>query len=189
MHTTAGAFFLFSRAPSPFPPRTRARQEKRHRARERLSDARVSPAARAHRDGERRRKRKKRTHASVASPCPRCGDRAAAVDAEKRVGEGSAPKHTPNKKTHPPSPNPLPLSPPLQIRFLILFSRQGKVRLSKFYVTLPPKDRAALTRELVASVLARPPRACSVLEVNDFKVREEKREERGEREMEKKRGA
>ena len=45
------------------------------------------------------------------------------------------------------------------------------MRLSKWYVTLPPKERAALTREVTASILARPPRACSVLEVNDFKVR------------------
>ena len=87
-----------------------------------------------------------------------------------------------NKEPPPPPPPPLFHSrpphlsnpslphPTLQIRFLILFSRQGKVRLSKWYVTLPPKERGALTREVTSTILARPPRACSVLEVADFKV-------------------
>ena len=54
----------------------------------------------------------------------------------------------------------------LQFRFILLLSRQGKVRLSKWYVTAPPRERARLTRDLCAAVLGRPLRGgtCNVLE-------------------------
>ena len=50
-------------------------------------------------------------------------------------------------------------------RFILLLSRQGKVRLSKWYITAPPRERARLTRDLCAAVLGRPLRGtCNVLE-------------------------
>ena len=82
-------------------------------------------------------------------------------------GVPTSKRNAPRSPLTPTIPHP-PFPP--QIRFLILFSRQGKVRLSKWYVTLPPKERGALTREVTSTILARPPRACSVLEVADFKV-------------------
>lgn len=36
----------------------------------------------------------------------------------------------------------------LQIRFVLLLSRQGKVRLAKWYTTLSQKDRAKITKEV-----------------------------------------
>ena len=44
-----------------------------------------------------------------------------------------------------------------QFRFILLLSRQGKVRLSKWYITAPPRERARLTRDLCAAVLGRGP--------------------------------
>ncbi|CAM9022924.1 unnamed protein product [Wickerhamomyces anomalus] len=41
------------------------------------------------------------------------------------------------------------------INYLILLSRQGKVRLSKWYIPLSQKEKTKITRELTALVLAR----------------------------------
>ena len=41
------------------------------------------------------------------------------------------------------------------ISFIFLISRQGKVRLSKFYETVSAKERTKLTREVAALVLNR----------------------------------
>jgi AP-1 complex subunit sigma 1/2 len=65
----------------------------------------------------------------------------------------------------PPPPPPPNLSQPPQFRFILLLSRQGKVRLSKWYITAPPRERARLTRDLCAAVLGRPLRGtCNVIE-------------------------
>lgn len=60
------------------------------------------------------------------------------------------------------------LSP--QIRFMLLLSRQGKVRLSKWYTTVNQKERARIIRELTPQVLARPLKLCNFLDWRDTKV-------------------
>lgn len=102
----------------------------------------------------------------LRQPARRDARSRAAAAARPREARGARARFQP--RAHAPHP---PIS--TQIRYLLLFSRQGKVRLSKWYVTRPPKDRAATTRAVVRDVLARPPRSCSVLEVGDYKVREE----------------
>ena len=42
------------------------------------------------------------------------------------------------------------------IHFALLFSRQGKVRLSKYYVPYSQKERGKLVKEVTASILSRP---------------------------------
>lgn len=53
---------------------------------------------------------------------------------------------------------------------MLLFSRQGKLRLQKWYVPLSDKEKKKITRELVQTVLARKPKMCSFLEWRDLKI-------------------
>uniref|UniRef100_A0A0B6ZUI8 AP complex mu/sigma subunit domain-containing protein n=1 Tax=Arion vulgaris TaxID=1028688 RepID=A0A0B6ZUI8_9EUPU len=56
------------------------------------------------------------------------------------------------------------------MQFMLLFSRQGKLRLQKWFVAHPDKTKKKITRELVTLVLARKPKMCSFLEWKDLKV-------------------
>lgn len=67
--------------------------------------------------------------------------------------------------SHPPTP-----VPPHQMRFMLLFSRQGKLRLQKWYLATSDKERKKMVRELMQVVLARKPKMCSFLEWRDLKV-------------------
>ncbi|XP_069378554.1 AP-1 complex subunit sigma-2 isoform X3 [Paralichthys olivaceus] len=58
----------------------------------------------------------------------------------------------------------------LKMQFMLLFSRQGKLRLQKWYVPLSDKEKKKITRELVQTVLARKPKMCSFLEWRDLKI-------------------
>uniref|UniRef100_A0A8C5DQZ7 AP complex subunit sigma n=1 Tax=Gouania willdenowi TaxID=441366 RepID=A0A8C5DQZ7_GOUWI len=58
----------------------------------------------------------------------------------------------------------------VQMQFMLLFSRQGKLRLQKWYVPLCDKEKKKITRELLQTVLARKPKMCSFLEWRDLKV-------------------
>ncbi|KAH0238548.1 AP-2 complex subunit sigma, partial [Aureobasidium melanogenum] len=55
-------------------------------------------------------------------------------------------------------------------RYLILLSRQGKVRLAKWFTTLSPKDKAKIIKDVSQLVLARRTRMCNFLEYKDSKV-------------------
>ena len=52
------------------------------------------------------------------------------------------------------------------INYLLLVSRQGKVRLSKWYVPLTPKEKVKIVRDAAAVAIGRPAKLCNVL---DFK--------------------
>lgn len=54
--------------------------------------------------------------------------------------------------------------------FMLLFSRQGKLRLQKWYVAHPDKLKKKITRELITTILARKPKMCSFLEWKDCKI-------------------
>lgn len=41
---------------------------------------------------------------------------------------------------------------------MLLFSRQGKLRLQKWYVAHPDKVKKKITRELITTILARKPK-------------------------------
>uniref|UniRef100_A0A915LRP4 AP complex mu/sigma subunit domain-containing protein n=1 Tax=Meloidogyne javanica TaxID=6303 RepID=A0A915LRP4_MELJA len=56
------------------------------------------------------------------------------------------------------------------IHYMLLFSRQGKLRLQKWYVAYPDKVKKKITRELVTTILARKPKMCAFLEYKDLKV-------------------
>ena len=57
-----------------------------------------------------------------------------------------------------------------QIKFLLVVSRQGKVRLAKWYQRVRPKERIRIRREVTAMVLSRPGKLCNFLEWRDDKI-------------------
>jgi hypothetical protein len=56
------------------------------------------------------------------------------------------------------------------MRFLLLLSKQGKVRLSKWYVSMNSKEKQALVRELSAVIPLRRGKMCNVIEYKDMKI-------------------
>ncbi|CAF1151503.1 unnamed protein product [Adineta ricciae] len=56
------------------------------------------------------------------------------------------------------------------IQFILLFSRQGKLRLQKWYTPQTEKSKKKITRELIAAVLSRKPKMSSFLEWKDLKI-------------------
>ena len=58
----------------------------------------------------------------------------------------------------------------LQINFLLLISRQGKIRLTKWYRTYSSKEKARALREVSSMVLGRAPKTCNFIEWKDKKI-------------------
>nr|XP_033814784.1 AP-1 complex subunit sigma-3 [Geotrypetes seraphini] len=56
------------------------------------------------------------------------------------------------------------------IRFMLLFSRQGKLRLQKWYISLSDKEKKKITREVTQIILARNQKASSFVEWKDLKL-------------------
>lgn len=56
------------------------------------------------------------------------------------------------------------------MHFMLLFSRQGKLRLQKWYVSMSEKNKKKTTRELISTILARKPKHCSFVDWKDLKV-------------------
>lgn len=78
-------------------------------------------------------------------------------------------------------PSPSPLRPSVdgahagamvlpQIHYMLLISRQGKIRLSKWYSTYTPKEKQRITREVSALVLNRAPKMCNFIEYKEQKI-------------------
>ncbi|WDK20649.1 clathrin adaptor complex small chain [Colletotrichum graminicola] len=58
----------------------------------------------------------------------------------------------------------------MAIHYLILLSRQGKVRLAKWFTTLSPREKAKIVKDVSQLVLARRTRMCNFLEYKDSKI-------------------
>uniref|UniRef100_A0A8C6TU25 AP complex subunit sigma n=1 Tax=Neogobius melanostomus TaxID=47308 RepID=A0A8C6TU25_9GOBI len=56
------------------------------------------------------------------------------------------------------------------MRFLLLFSRQGKLRLQKWYTPLSEREKKKIIRDMTTMVLARQPRTCNFLHWKDLKI-------------------
>nr|XP_057935349.1 AP-1 complex subunit sigma-3a isoform X2 [Doryrhamphus excisus] len=56
------------------------------------------------------------------------------------------------------------------IRFLLLFSKQGRLRLQKWFTPLTDREKKKVIRDMMAIVLARPPRSCNFLQWRDLKI-------------------
>ena len=57
-----------------------------------------------------------------------------------------------------------------QIQFVLLFSRQGKLRLQKWFESIPEKNKKKISRELITNILSRKPKMSSFLEWKDYKI-------------------
>jgi len=58
----------------------------------------------------------------------------------------------------------------MAINWILLISRQGKVRLAKWFSTMSPKAKLKITKDVTQLVLARRTRMCNFLEYKDSKV-------------------
>ncbi|XP_054165881.1 AP-1 complex subunit sigma-2-like isoform X2 [Oppia nitens] len=56
------------------------------------------------------------------------------------------------------------------MQFMLLFSRQGKLRLQKWFAAYQDKTKKKTTRELINIILSRKPKLCSFLEWKDLKI-------------------
>ncbi|XP_071328029.1 AP-1 complex subunit sigma-3a [Trachinotus anak] len=56
------------------------------------------------------------------------------------------------------------------MRFLLLFSRQGKLRLQKWFTPLTDREKKKVIRDMMLLVLSRPPRSCNFLQWRDLKI-------------------
>ncbi|WFC95806.1 AP-1 adaptor complex sigma subunit Aps1 [Malassezia brasiliensis] len=57
-----------------------------------------------------------------------------------------------------------------QIQWALLISRQGKVRLSKWYSTMSQKSKSKIVKDVTQLVLARRSRMCNFIEYKDSKI-------------------
>ncbi|CAG8608978.1 12291_t:CDS:2 [Ambispora leptoticha] len=58
----------------------------------------------------------------------------------------------------------------MAIKYVLLVSRQGKVRLAKWFNTLSPKEKQKIIKEVTQMVLSRRTKMCNFLEYKDEKV-------------------
>ncbi|KAM4557175.1 AP-1 complex subunit sigma-3b isoform 2-T2 [Fundulus diaphanus] len=56
------------------------------------------------------------------------------------------------------------------MRFMLLFSRQGRLRLQKWFTAMSEREKKKIIREMTTMVLARPPRTCNFLRWKDLKI-------------------
>jgi len=56
------------------------------------------------------------------------------------------------------------------IQFVLLFSRQGKLRLQKYYTSQPESNKKKLSRDIISKILSRKPKMSSFLEWRDLKI-------------------
>ncbi|KAI6239089.1 AP complex subunit sigma [Aphelenchoides fujianensis] len=56
------------------------------------------------------------------------------------------------------------------LEYILMFNRQGKLRLQKWYVARSEKQKKTITRELIAMILPRKPNMCSFLEYGENKI-------------------
>uniref|UniRef100_A0A6G1SN42 AP complex subunit sigma n=1 Tax=Aceria tosichella TaxID=561515 RepID=A0A6G1SN42_9ACAR len=56
------------------------------------------------------------------------------------------------------------------MHFMILFSRQGKLRLQKWFTAYPDKQKKKIIREITGLILARKPQTCAFVEWKELKL-------------------
>ena len=56
------------------------------------------------------------------------------------------------------------------MQYMLLFSRQGKLRLQKWYVSRSEKEKRQTTKVIINTILSRKPKHCSFIDFKDLKV-------------------
>jgi hypothetical protein len=54
--------------------------------------------------------------------------------------------------------------------FIVLMSRQGKIRLAEFFSSYTESDKRRILRDIAADVLPRAPKMCNIIEKGEYKV-------------------
>lgn len=53
--------------------------------------------------------------------------------------------------------------------FIVLMSRQGKIRLAEFFTSYSERSKQKILRDIAADVLPRAPKMCNIIEKGDYK--------------------
>jgi len=53
--------------------------------------------------------------------------------------------------------------------FVVLMSRQGKIRLSEFFSSFTDSEKRRITRDIAADILPRPAKLCNIIEKGPYK--------------------
>ncbi|MED6249332.1 AP-1 complex subunit sigma-2 [Xenoophorus captivus] len=56
------------------------------------------------------------------------------------------------------------------LHFLLLFSRQGKLRLQKWFVPVSEREKKKVVSDMMTLLLFRQPRTCNFLQWKDLKI-------------------
>ncbi|CCE62027.1 hypothetical protein TPHA_0B03570 [Tetrapisispora phaffii CBS 4417] len=56
------------------------------------------------------------------------------------------------------------------IKYMLLISRQGKLRLQKWYTAIAAKEKTKIVKALTSIILARKKKMCNIVEYGDHKV-------------------
>ena len=83
---------------------------------------------------------------------------------------GGRQTHFPGKSSHPGAAEGCAADRAKMIHFVLLISRQGKVRLTKWYSPYNAKEKSRVVREVSAVVLSRQQKQCNFLEYKDKKI-------------------
>ena len=54
-------------------------------------------------------------------------------------------------------------------KFIVLMSRQGKIRLAEFFASYSDSEKRRILRDIAADVLPRQPKMCNIIEKGDYK--------------------
>jgi AP-1 complex subunit sigma 1/2 len=54
--------------------------------------------------------------------------------------------------------------------FIVLMSRQGKIRLTEFFSSYSESEKRRILRDIAADVLPRPPKMCNIIEKGSYKL-------------------
>ncbi len=58
----------------------------------------------------------------------------------------------------------------MAFRYIFLLSKQGKVRLAKWFITIGPKEKQKVVKDVTQLVLARRTKMCNFMEWKDTKI-------------------
>ncbi|KAJ3590545.1 hypothetical protein NHX12_008495 [Muraenolepis orangiensis] len=56
------------------------------------------------------------------------------------------------------------------MRFLLLFNRQSKLRLQKWFTAVSEREKRKVIRDMTVLVVGRPPRSCNFIDWRDLKI-------------------
>ncbi|PYH41664.1 AP-1 complex subunit sigma [Aspergillus saccharolyticus JOP 1030-1] len=115
-------------------------------------------------------KQRRGTGAARARISPKAAESPSSISSWPFLPRISAPGFPLLPSSYLLAPTTIQFTRTMAIHYLILLSRQGKVRLAKWFTTLSPKEKAKIIKDVTQLVLSRRTRMCNFLEYKDTKV-------------------